>query len=119
VLVGRNNRQNDELSNKVANPDDLWMHLRGRPGSHTVLRVPSGRRAPDLHGDPDTQFAADLAAFFSKGRNETKVDILVAKAGALKKPKGAKPGQILVTKELGNVVARPGNSVAAQSGAAE
>jgi len=43
VLVGRNNLQNDELTHKVANDTDLWFHARGRPGSHTVLRIPSGR----------------------------------------------------------------------------
>lgn len=43
VLVGRNNIQNDELTHKVANDSDLWFHARGWPGSHTVLRIPSGR----------------------------------------------------------------------------
>jgi predicted ribosome quality control (RQC) complex YloA/Tae2 family protein len=48
VLVGRNNLQNDELTHKVANDTDLWFHARGRPGSHTVLRIPSGRSDPNL-----------------------------------------------------------------------
>jgi predicted ribosome quality control (RQC) complex YloA/Tae2 family protein len=45
-------------------------------------------------GDADVQCAADLAAFFSKGRSDLKCDVIVSKAGALKKPKGAKPGQV-------------------------
>ncbi|KAK9811184.1 hypothetical protein WJX73_008729 [Symbiochloris irregularis] len=68
VLVGRNNRQNDELSHKVAQPRDLWMHARGVPGAHTVMRIPSGREARDA----DVSFAADLAAWFSKARAEGK-----------------------------------------------
>ena len=43
VLIGRNNRENDRLSHKVAAKTDLWFHARGFPGSHTVLRIPSGR----------------------------------------------------------------------------
>lgn len=38
ILIGRNNRQNDDLSNRVANPNDVWMHVRGIPGSHAVIR---------------------------------------------------------------------------------
>jgi len=112
VLVGRNNKQNDVLSHAVAQPEDLWFHIRGRPGSHVALRVGSKPGSPNTRpgiGDEDVQYAADLAAFFSKGRQDLKCDVIVAKAGGLKKPKGAKPGQVLVTKELGNVVARPEN----------
>jgi len=43
VLVGRNNKENDKLSHKVAAETDLWFHARGFPGSHTVLRIPAGR----------------------------------------------------------------------------
>lgn len=50
-------------------------------------------RGPEI-GDQDVQYAADLAAYFSKGRNDLKCDVIVAKAGVLKKPKGAKPGQV-------------------------
>lgn len=67
-------------------------------------------------GDEDVQFAADLAAFFSKARDDLKCDVIVCRAGELKKPKGAKPGQVMVGKEMGNVVARPGQSIAAVSG---
>ncbi|KAF5841833.1 fibronectin-binding protein A N-terminus-domain-containing protein [Dunaliella salina] len=114
VLVGRNNKQNDVLSHTVAQPEDLWFHIRGRPGSHVALRVGSKAGSPNTRpeiGDEDVQCAADLAAYFSKGRQDLKCDVIVAKAGGLKKPKGAKPGQVLVTKELGNVVARPENVV--------
>ncbi len=39
VLVGRNNMQNDELSHRVAKQSDVWMHVRGFPGAHTLLQV--------------------------------------------------------------------------------
>ena len=64
VLVGRNNRQNDELTHKVARPTDVWLHARGVPGAHVLLRRPN-----DEPGDvpaADLQFAADLAAWFCK-----------------------------------------------------
>lgn len=115
VLVGRNNKQNDVLSHQIAKPGDVWMHVRGLPGSHTVLKLPAGRE-PDA---ADLQFAADLAAYFSKGRDAGKVDVIVARAEHLKKPRGAKPGQVLVSKEEGNVVGRPSSSVAAVAAASE
>eukprot|EP00798_Chlamydomonas_sp_ICE-L_P021695 gene21695-28718_t len=62
VLIGRNNIQNDELSNRIANDDDIWMHVRGMPGSHAIIRVPAGRKVTD----DDLQFTADLTAYFSK-----------------------------------------------------
>lgn len=43
VLIGRNNVQNDELSHQVASDGDLWFHAKGLPGSHTILRIPSGQ----------------------------------------------------------------------------
>lgn len=114
VLVGRNNKQNDVLSHQIAKPGDVWMHVRGMPGSHTVIRVPAGQQ-PEQR---DLQYAADLAAWFSKGREAGKVDVIVARAEHLKKFKGAKPGQVLVTQEEANIVARPRESVAALAAAA-
>lgn len=87
------------------------MHVRGLPGSHVLLRVPAGK----LEGDVDVQFAANLAAYFSKGRNETKIAVTTTKAANVKKPKGAKPGQVMVLKDS-SVMARPGDCEAAQQG---
>ena len=111
VLVGRNNKQNDVLSHQVANPWDLWMHVRGSPGSHAVLRLAKGAAAPQ---DEDVQFAADLAAYFSKAKESTKVDVIVTHAEHVKKFKGGKPGQVIVVKESwGGVMGRPDKSAAA------
>jgi hypothetical protein len=115
VLVGRNNKQNDVLSHQIAKPGDVWMHVRGLPGSHTVIKVAAA--VGQEPGQEDLQFAANLAAWFSKGRDAGKVDVIVARAEALKKFKGAKPGQVLVSKEEGNIVARPAESVAAAAAA--
>ena len=59
-------------------------------------RVPSSKDTGPALGEPDVQFAADLAAFFSKARGDGKADVMVARASVLKKPKGAKPGQVCV-----------------------
>lgn len=108
VLIGRNNRQNDELSHRIAQPQDVWMHARGVPGAHTVLRIPAGREA----GQEDIQFAADLAAYFSKARAEGKTPVTTCQAGDVKRPKGGKPGQALVAREKTHV-GRPHKSAAA------
>ncbi len=55
VLVGRNNKQNDELSLRAARPDDLWLHLRGRPGSHTLLRCTRSLRGRSRFRSDDQQ----------------------------------------------------------------
>lgn len=78
ILVGRNNRQNDVLSHQVANPQDLWMHVRGLPGSHVLLRIEPGQAAP---GEGDVGAAAALAAWFSKARASGKADVIVTRAG--------------------------------------
>ncbi len=76
-----------------------------------LLRVQPGQAA----GEADVQFAADLAAWFSKARAEGKADVTTCSPSDIKKPKGAKPGQVLVTRET-VVVGRPHASVAASQG---
>lgn len=95
VLVGRNSSQNDLLSTRIAQKNDLWMHARGVPGAHVLLRIPAGSTA----AEEDIQFAADLAAFFSKARLEKKTDVTYASPLFIEKPKGAKPGQVIVKQE--------------------
>ena len=62
VLIGRNNRQNAELSGKVAKSNDMWFHARGVPGAHVVLKTQDGKDAQAV----DIMCAANLAAWFSK-----------------------------------------------------
>ncbi|PRW59758.1 ferrous iron transporter A [Chlorella sorokiniana] len=111
VLVGRNSRQNDTLTMDMANPGDVWMHARGVPGAHLLMRVPAGQQ-PEA---ADLQFAADLAAWFSKARTDGKVDVTMCDPKHISKPTGAKPGQVMVRKES-TVVGRPDQSAAAASG---
>ena len=123
VLLGRSNRENDELSLRVAAPDDLWLHARGVPGSHAVIRVPSSFPASSstVSGLPeeDLEFAASLAAFFSKAREGGKVPVTFTRAKNVKKPKGAPPGLVTLLSEK-VVSARPDSvaSVVAMAAAA-
>ena len=85
IMVGKNNRQNDRLSFKLANKNELWFHVKDLPGSHVVIR--------DTHPSNQTiQEAAQLAAYFSKGREATHVPVDYLPIKALHKPAGAKPG---------------------------
>ena len=76
-----------------------------------LLRVPAGQEA----GEADIQFAADLAAWFSKARSDGKVEVTSCSPADISKPKGAKPGQVLVKRER-VVVGRPHASAAAGQG---
>ena len=95
ILIGRNSRQNDELT-RSAHPEDLWLHARQRPGSHVVVKT---RGKPDAVPQSVRLRAAQLAAYYSKGREAAKVPVICTRAKFLKKPKGAKPGLVLVSKE--------------------
>lgn len=93
ILVGRNNRENDLLSRKLAKGRDMWLHARGMAGAHVIVRMPR----KDEECPPSTlEEAAQLAAHYSKGRYAGKVEVTVARAGRLKKAPGAPPGQVLV-----------------------
>jgi len=91
LLAGRNNRQNDYLTMKLARPDDLWLHTKDIPGAHIIIRNPEGREIPD----PVVQKAAGIAAYFSKGRNSSKVPVDYTLKKNVRKPKGAKPGMVI------------------------
>lgn len=85
VLVGKNNLQNDRLSFKTANKNEFWLHVKDMPGSHVVIRST----------DPSEQTileAAQLAAYFSKGRDSDHVPVDYLRVKQLHKPHGAKPG---------------------------
>ncbi len=88
VWVGRNNRQNDQLSFRTATDYDLWFHAQEIPGSHVLLRLEPGA-VPDQR---DLQFAADLAAYYSRGRGSDRVPVVYTEPRHVYKPKGAAPG---------------------------
>lgn len=88
VLIGRNNRQNDRLTFRVANEYDLWFHAQEIPGSHVLLRLEPGT-VPE---QADLQATADLAAYYSRSRQSDAVPIVYTQPKHVYKPKGAKPG---------------------------
>ncbi|NNE43261.1 MAG: DUF814 domain-containing protein [Gemmatimonadetes bacterium] len=96
VLVGRNAKQNDELTHRHARQRDLWFHARGSQGSHTVLRVASGKGEPSR----DTiEAAAAIAAFHSKARNSNLVPVAYTEKRYVRKPRKAPVGTALMMRE--------------------
>ncbi|MBR5236566.1 MAG: NFACT family protein [Clostridia bacterium] len=93
LFVGKNNRQNDLLTCKMAQNKDLWFHAKNIPGSHVVMRFEPDR---PFTNEAITQ-AASLAAFFSKGADSDKVPVDYTEIKNVKKPAGAKPGFVIYT----------------------
>ena len=90
LYVGKNNLQNDELTFHFANGADWWFHAKGIPGSHVILKA-DGNEIPDRAYEE----AAALAAYYSKGRDNDKVEIDYVEKKQVKKPAGAKPGFVV------------------------
>ncbi|HOX25438.1 MAG TPA: NFACT RNA binding domain-containing protein [Candidatus Krumholzibacteria bacterium] len=95
VLAGRTDRDNDLLSLKLARPNDWWFHVKGLPGSHVVLQVPSGEEP-----DRDTvRAAAAVAAWHSRKRAARSVAVTATRARYVTKPRGAPPGTVSIRRE--------------------
>jgi predicted ribosome quality control (RQC) complex YloA/Tae2 family protein len=88
LIVGKNNKQNDYLTNKLAARDEIWLHTKDIPGSHVVIRSKDPSEGT-IHE------AANLAAYFSKARNSSSVPVDYTKVRYVKKPNGAKPGFVI------------------------
>lgn len=86
ILVGKNNLQNDELTFKMAKKGELWFHAKDIPGSHVII---TDNLDPSDEVKTD---AAELAAYFSKGRYSNLVQVDMIEAKKLHKPTGGKPG---------------------------
>lgn len=91
ILIGRNNKQNDELTIKMAYSTDIWLHTKIIPGSHTIIRTNGGEEVPKR----TILEAAQLAAYFSKAKNSTQVPVDFTEVKNVKKPNGAKPGLVI------------------------
>ena len=92
ILVGRSNQQNDRLTTKTAGPRDIWLHTQKIHGSHVILCTDGAQ--------PDEQSlweAAVLAAYYSQGREGSKVPVDYTPVRYVKKPAGAKPGMVTYT----------------------
>jgi predicted ribosome quality control (RQC) complex YloA/Tae2 family protein len=90
VIVGRTARDNDNLTFRVARPNDLWLHAGDYPGSHVIVRNASRREIPQR----TVIEAAQLAAKFSQASNDSKVIIHYTRRKFLSKPKGSAPGLV-------------------------
>lgn len=90
IFVGKNNIQNEELTFKIATGSDWWFHAKDMPGSHVIVKC-GNREMPDKTFEE----AAALAAYYSKGRNQPKVEIDYIQKQHVKKVAGAAPGFVI------------------------
>ncbi|MDY3926544.1 MAG: NFACT RNA binding domain-containing protein [Anaerotignum sp.] len=91
IFVGKSNLQNDELTLRMAEPTDIWMHTKDIPGSHVIIRTNGQSELPEA----TMEEAANLAAFYSKAKNSSMVPVDYTQRKNIKKPNGAKPGMVI------------------------
>ena len=106
VLVGRTARDNDQLTFRVARPNDLWLHAGDYPGSHVIVRNSSRSDIPHR----TIIEAAQLAAKFSQARKDSKVDIHYTRRKYLTKPKGSAPGLVHMS-NFKTITVEPGENL--------
>ncbi|HKP11070.1 MAG TPA: NFACT RNA binding domain-containing protein [Blastocatellia bacterium] len=90
VLVGKSDRENDELTFRTARPADIWLHAADYPGSHVVIRNPARTEVPQR----SIAEAAELAAFYSQAKREAKAAVHYTQRKFVTKPPRAKPGLV-------------------------
>ena len=95
IFVGRNARENDELTFGSAKSEDLWLHARGTPGSHVVVRLAKGSDPPF----ETLRDAATLALLYSDLKKSGKGEVIYTRRKWVKKAKGQAPGAVIVTQE--------------------
>lgn len=89
IYVGKNNLQNDYLTLKFSSKKDIWMHTKEVHGSHVIIKNDGNIT------DKTLEEAASLAAYYSKGKNSSKVSVDYTEVRNVKKPSGAKPGMVI------------------------
>ena len=95
ILVGRNARNNDELTQKFAHKNDLWLHAKDVAGSHVIIQHQSGKKFPKNV----IEYAASMAAYYSKRKNETLCPVVYTEKKYVRKVKGAAKGEVMVDRE--------------------
>ncbi|MEM7549091.1 MAG: NFACT RNA binding domain-containing protein [Bacteroidota bacterium] len=95
VWLGRNAKKNDELTLKYASKNDLWLHAKDVSGSHVVIKEQAGKTIPKNV----IEYAASLAAAYSKRKTESLCPVIVTQKKFVRKPKGFPPGAVKVEKE--------------------
>ena len=93
VLIGKNNRQNDELTLRTAKPNEWWLHAKDIPGSHAIVRTESEMPRDVLAA------AAAMCAYYSKARSGENVPVDYTRRKYVKKPSGARPGAVIYTNQ--------------------
>ena len=106
ILVGRAARDNDNLTFRIAQPNDLWMHTGDYPGSHVVVRNPTRKEIPQR----TIIEAAQLAGRFSQASEDAKVVVHYTERKFLSKPKGAAPGLVRLSR-FRSITVEPKESV--------
>jgi len=96
VWVGKSSANNDLLTMKYAKPNDLWFHVRGAGGSHTVLKVAGGSAMPSKEA---IRQAAGIAAYYSKMRKASGVPVAYCERKYVRKPKGFLEGAVTLERE--------------------
>ena len=95
ILVGKNAQSNDILTTRFGNKEDLWLHAKDVSGSHVLVKHQSGKNFPkDV-----IEYAASLAAFNSKRKNESLCPVIVTSKKFVRKRKGDPPGAVVVERE--------------------
>ncbi|MCE7070458.1 NFACT RNA binding domain-containing protein [Dyadobacter sp. CY327] len=95
ILIGRNAKNNDVLTKQFASKDDLWLHAKDVTGSHVVVKNQPGRNFPALV----IERAAELAAFYSKRKNDSLCPVIYTPKKFVRKPKGLPEGAVVIDKE--------------------
>ncbi len=95
ILVGKNAKSNDILTQKYAFKEDLWLHARDVPGSHVVIKHKAGKSFPQHV----LEKAASLAAYYSQRKNDSLCPVIYTPKKFVRKPKGAAPGAVAIDRE--------------------
>lgn len=103
LIVGRSSKQNDRITFDIAKDHHLWFHVQGSPGSHVLLQLePGDRSTPE-----GLQYAADVAAFYSKARGNNQVPVGYTSPKHVKRITGGSPGMVSILKSEGMVYGNP------------
>lgn len=92
IYVGKNNLQNEYVTNRLGKPNDTWLHTKDIPGSHVVIRS-------EQFGDATLEEAAQLAAYFSQAKHSSQVPVDYTLIRHVRKPNGAKPGFVIYERQ--------------------
>lgn len=96
VWVGKDSSANDLLTIKYTRQNDLWFHVKGSSGSHTVLKIPENS---ELVPKEYIKTAASIAAFYSKSKNAKNIPVSYTPAKYVQKYRGAKSGSVIIKNE--------------------